>query len=694
MRDRRRPPAPTATRHWTLHAIQGVICLASVVAYPGMLDGFDAPKWALLEALGVISLAILMSSMTPWSAGPSGVKPNWNPIDRAVVTWIAAVAIVTFASTDLQLSVVGEISQHEGFLSMAAMGGIYWALRCSAAGAPSARSSTNTLLIIGMGVAGYALLQFAGWDPLAMGAAFRFQAGAELVTRPPSTLGNPVLLGAVVAPALGICTSRLTMKADAGWAQSATFLLLASATLTTLSRGAALASAAAVTLAVVSAIRHRGWSGARASVLRVAILTGVVLAAGVWAMPQALHDRAIEHERGAGTSTGSRLEIARSSIAIWQQHPLTGSGPNTFGLQFPRFQTHEYWARGWEGMPAHAHSVPLQALSTQGIIGVLAGGLLFFSVVFVLGRSIPSRAELVQTRLELLAALAGLGTSGLLNMVGPIGTTEFFVIAACASTLTSPPPLQRRRPAAAGVQAIVGAVALVLFGCGVWPRLVALRTAAHARSGLISFSRKPADSNARLLQAAAQDAKDALRALPHESEVQRLRTDILIEQARLSLAAEDSTVAREIAFTALGECERNWKDVSPRAAHFQRLGALQAIAHRAARSGPRQVSLADAWTAFSDAQRLAPFDARILIERARAELGSRRPDLALITARKITGMYPAAAWGYSAEAAALSASGDRAGARAALEHALRAHWEPDSHEAKAAVIRALGESPR
>src|SRR5262249_54247796 len=199
------------------------------------------------------------------------------------------------------------------------------------------------------------------------------------------------------------------------------------------------------------------------------------------------------------------------------------------------------------------------------------------------------------------------------------------------------------------------------------------------------------------LAAAFDAARSATRRAPHEDELWRLESDAALALARSGTGVDRS---RRILADPIGQARdaetaaRAALRVEPlRANNYERLGnalAAEARAARAAGPGARGEPLTNAATAaFAEAERRAPSDALVLTDEVSAELALGRPERALVPARKIVGLYPEAATGHALEGAAWLALGRVPEARAALERARAARWEPDDSTRRAVVERLL-----
>lgn len=84
-------------------------------------------------------------------------------------------------------------------------------------------------------------------------------------------------------------------------------------------------------------------------------------------------------------------------MQLFFDHPLTGSGLDTFGLARPGVLTPEYGEVEWGFVPGKAHNDFLHALADQGILGVettVRGG----EAKGPLGRRRPRRTALRRHR--------------------------------------------------------------------------------------------------------------------------------------------------------------------------------------------------------------------------------------------------------------------------------------------------------
>jgi O-antigen ligase/tetratricopeptide (TPR) repeat protein len=84
------------------------------------------------------------------------------------------------------------------------------------------------------------------------------------------------------------------------------------------------------------------------------------------------------------SSLSARQDAWRVGRQIFSDHPLTGAGPNMFGLLFPQYSKH---AAEFVVHTQHAHNGFLQVADDAGIVGLVAIAALAAAIVYVLWRT-------------------------------------------------------------------------------------------------------------------------------------------------------------------------------------------------------------------------------------------------------------------------------------------------------------------
>ena len=104
--------------------------------------------------------------------------------------------------------------------------------------------------------------------------------------------------------------------------------------------------------------------------------------------------------------SASRQHIWQAAWDIFRDHPLVGTGLDTFQIAFADKRTVAYWNLEWNGSPTRAHNEALNILATQGLLGGLAVLVLVAGVVIAARRALrrrrigcwPSRCSPVSSR--------------------------------------------------------------------------------------------------------------------------------------------------------------------------------------------------------------------------------------------------------------------------------------------------------
>ncbi|MDO9175366.1 MAG: O-antigen ligase family protein, partial [Actinomycetota bacterium] len=224
------------------------------------------------------------------------------------------------------------------------------------------RVGVVTLLV----VAAYALLQFAGIDPVPYEREF-------LVRRVRSTLGNASNLGVFLCLALPLVVARARAERGAWrWLAWASAAAGAVTLVWSLSRGAWL-GAIAGGLAWLLA-ESRSWDPARrrrGGMVAVGALVAAGLAAGLL-MPS-VGDRLGTLLDSSGGTARWRVEVWSATAGLVGERPVLGFGPAMFRYAFPPRRTASMMA-GETGTQAldDPHNLLASAAVSAGVAGLLA----------------------------------------------------------------------------------------------------------------------------------------------------------------------------------------------------------------------------------------------------------------------------------------------------------------------------------
>lgn len=650
------------------------ITLAGVVLgfWPGLLEPFQPWKAALLRVAGIGLLAWVATEFVLRRA-PGLPRPG--ALTLSALAWGTVCALSAALGIAPHVSWMGEPAQREGFLTAAALVGLHLGAAQAHRHADDVHATLAVVMASALAAAAYAQLQLAGLDPIGWSGLSLYHAQGGSVLRPAGPVGNPILLAAVLAAALPLVLARLAERdADPARYVPAAALLTASL-LMTLSRGAWLASAVGAITALVLAslagapVRRLGWTGL-ASLAPAFVF-------GLWRAGAPVAARLSEGLESQ--SVVARAELARASLALWAEHPLLGTGPDTFAIAFTRVQQPAFWRAEWSGLPLHAHSVPFQVLATLGALGVLAGLAWLVSALFALvsawRRSPRARPWLA----GVAAALAALAVAGTTNSIGLAGAALFAVLTALPGvtrTREETPP-SSDLPWSSIVSAAVAFVMLITCV----GELRALSLARNMRDDRPRSAFTPSEWRA-ITQARVASTQQATAIWPHDDLLWRLASVAALSAVGPAGDSTADALEESAAIAAREATKRAPARAACQSAFADALGA------RALRTGSK--AYADsARAAFARAEALAPNDGWMLVSRARFELAMRDGVKALEVAQKVTGRYPEAAVGHVMTGTALLLLGRKAEARAAFVQSLTMRWEEDAGAQRDAVVQLL-----
>lgn len=326
---------------------QRVLLAVAVVASAVLINVGDGDIFALPKATAIAVCAVL-------AVGLAAVRWAWirrvsvpvEPATVAAYAFVAALTVTTSTSTTPMQSLVGQYSQNAGLAAYAAYVVLFVVvLRVhSPKTLPALLRAfvASTLLVVG-----YAVLQIVDVDPVDW----------SLKGRVVGTLGNPNFLagwvGIVLPLALWAAVERGHHVAwrVAGAVAAAAIPLVAWKTASFQGPVTVGASAIAFVLLAVRIPRRHLLGGA-----------AVVLVALVVLSPR------VRDEIDNGLL--ERKHFWRAAVDVGLDHPVVGTGPDTFHNQFLSRRTIEHARVGGENAGA-AHDVPLDMLAGGGFLTLL-----------------------------------------------------------------------------------------------------------------------------------------------------------------------------------------------------------------------------------------------------------------------------------------------------------------------------------
>lgn len=380
--------------------------LVPIVWVPVSIDSFILPRTTLtLTGAGLVMGLGLLAGHRSLGA------LRWPAL--AV---LGAAILAAATSVVPTLSLAGDYGRYESLPVRLA----YLGLFCSVVWLGE-RQRVVTGFLLGSGIA-------------ALEAAYQALSGG--LARPDGNLGQANLLGALLAMAVPLAVER--GRRDWRWLPLAALLGLGLAV--SASRSGWLGAAVGLAVSVLWWTPGR-WRPLIAAVGAVALLGG---AEGILLTPL----RSLNHDTGM-----ARLGVWGDALHLIASRPLTGWGEDATGLVLGRFQSAD-WEPG--SRFDRVHSMPLDLLVTQGLLGLVACAWLFG----VLWRRLWGRPEVG----GLAGALAAYLAWSLLNFDWAPATAPLWLLAGCAWAEDERPPAVEARRAFPGWPRAGLALSVCLLG--------------------------------------------------------------------------------------------------------------------------------------------------------------------------------------------------------------------------------------
>jgi putative inorganic carbon (HCO3(-)) transporter len=333
-------------------------------------DQFNLSKVFAQRLLGLVALAAWS-----WDLLRRGGWLRRTPIDWLILAFLGWVAMTTATSINWPAALFGTEGRYEGLLSFVNYAVIYFLILQFADTTARVRTLARALFFSSLVVAGYGVLQYAGWNPVFQSGETSFE-----VNRAFSTYGNPDMLGGflifstTIALGLALAERSLTWRL-VYWAG---FGLSALALIVSFTRGAWIGAALSLLLLVVIAWRQ----GVGAYLRRLDWLpAGIAAVLGTGIIWRSLSSPSevmnfgkrlgsiLEFSSGSGKT---RTEIWQAAWAAIKQRPVQGWGADSFRLVFPRFKPIEFVRdAGALRFADNAHNYPLHLAVGIGIPGML-----------------------------------------------------------------------------------------------------------------------------------------------------------------------------------------------------------------------------------------------------------------------------------------------------------------------------------
>ena len=341
-----------------------VVALVPLLITPSLLSHYDVtPKIAFLScgtALILLYSRTNVSNARKLFRAPAG---RWFQFVLGA-EWLA-LAIATGFSTNRALSLHGGTWRRFGFISETAL--LLFVLLVAswlARDKSNVRKLLTASTFAGATAATYGILQYFGVDPLLASSGYEVGDEPFRIVRPPGTLGHADYFGdwlvsvCFLAFALAATEKRPWRK----WMAVSASLLMMLAIVLTGTRAALLGLLAGLLIFVAAKrVRTRDFAIGSAFLAGVAVLFFAPAGAKLRAR---LH-WSIEDARG-----GARLPLWRDALQMAADRPVSGFGPETFSIVFPRFESLEL-ARSYPDFYHESpHNIFLDTFAGEGLIGL------------------------------------------------------------------------------------------------------------------------------------------------------------------------------------------------------------------------------------------------------------------------------------------------------------------------------------
>lgn len=315
------------------------------IMHLGMQSSFDLPKLALL-----VTGSLILSCL--WFADQrSAMTIRKTPLDAPILGLGTIALLSAIFSWDKSMSFWGFYRIYSfGLLALSATALLYW---ITVQWRPNRSVMIHAIILSASVIALYGIAQFFGLELFA-----RMPTVAQ--GRIWSSMGNPLFLASLLAMAIPLSVNE--------WLVTRRHRLLvataicAIAMIGTLSRSAWIGCFAG--LGVVAWTRLKTLNKGR-FLIGAATVLALMMA---WSPSR---ERFLSIFNSKESSNLARLEGWKGALRIAADHPLLGTGPDTFGTAFRQYKSKAYVLSAGAGMnQQHAHNDFLQWAATTGFLGV------------------------------------------------------------------------------------------------------------------------------------------------------------------------------------------------------------------------------------------------------------------------------------------------------------------------------------
>jgi putative inorganic carbon (HCO3(-)) transporter len=317
--------ARTLAQHAIAAVLLAAVVLLPLVFDPSLDDGYALPKVSILRVLGFVAATVFLVYVL--TRGSLGRNADLR-IDLPLLCFAGLAVAASIASVDPLQSFAGEPYQYQGLVTVLLYLGSFYLARLTLGSLQGFRWLLTVMVCTGAVVAIYGIAQGLGVDPFWWGPTDGRSISSVGQANDLAAYLDLVLISAVgLWPMVGR-GSRIGL----GAVVIVSLLALA----LTFSRGGYLGLAAAFGVLFVPQFRAlpRRWVGAAMLALVTGVLLMVFAVPTVRTMAESVASRAVAtFDLGEG-SIRFHLDQWRVGSQIAIEHPLLGTGPETFPLVF------------------------------------------------------------------------------------------------------------------------------------------------------------------------------------------------------------------------------------------------------------------------------------------------------------------------------------------------------------------------
>lgn len=345
-----------------------VAALVVLLILPGWSLFFDVTPKVVVAMAGAAVVLVLPRKI------PAPLPPRLKWFGLLAALQAGVILLATVFSTHRGMSVLGSTWRRNGLFAELAV--LILAVATAAhiaTGSPQLRIFLRITVLAALPAAIYGIAQYFGIDPWIPAAGYHAGEGPFTIVRPPSTLGHAAYFATyLLFPVFG-GVALASSETSRAWKTTA---LVASilAVFAILLSGTRAALVGLLLGALFVAARQRlDWKRpAGASKWIAGALAMLALLAGFYVSPAGSALRARAHWSREDPLGGARLLLWRDTLRMARERWLSGYGPESFTVEFPRHQSIEL-ARAYPDFYHESpHNIFLDALISEGVPGLLA----------------------------------------------------------------------------------------------------------------------------------------------------------------------------------------------------------------------------------------------------------------------------------------------------------------------------------